>query len=97
MPRPYRGEPYDDVYFRTLSQTRPEGYHDYVRFLDFAQGQNLWVNIANDIEAQPQIGPVAEMDVLDAGCAYGYLTNELAQRGANVIGIDLSAWAKFCR
>lgn len=91
MPRPYIGEPYTESYFHTFSQIRPEGYHDYSRFLDFAQGQNLWENIADDIEATT--GLVSGKDVLHVCCEYGYLTNILTTRGANVIGVDLSTWA----
>jgi SAM-dependent methyltransferase len=88
---PYIGEPYDQDYFHTFSKIRPEGYHDYSRFLDFAGGQNLFVNIADDIEAQT--GLVSGKRVLDVGCAYGYLTDELANRGADVTGIDISGYA----
>ncbi len=88
---PYIGDPYDYDYFHTFSKIRPEGYHDYSRFLDFAQGQNLWVNIADDIEATT--GLVSGKRVLDIGCAYGYLTDILTARGADVSGIDISAWA----
>ncbi len=35
-------------------------------------------------------GDVAGRDVLDAGCGTGYLARKLAQRGARVVGIDLS-------
>jgi SAM-dependent methyltransferase len=87
---PLIGEPYDQDYYHTFSLIRPEGYHDYP---DGNLDGQLFINIADDIEAHPQIGPVAGLDVLDVGCAYGYLTNELVQRGANVIGIDISAWA----
>lgn len=36
-------------------------------------------------------GEVAGRDVLDAGCGTGYLTKMLAERGARVTGIDVSA------
>ncbi|HEY0637014.1 MAG TPA: methyltransferase domain-containing protein [Pseudonocardiaceae bacterium] len=36
-------------------------------------------------------GDVAGLDVLDAGCAAGYLSGELADRGARVTGLDASA------
>jgi len=35
-------------------------------------------------------GDVAGRDVLDAGCGTGYLSRQLAARGARVIGVDLS-------
>ena len=87
----YIGEPYDETYYHTFSKTRREGYHDYSRWLDFAGGQNLWENIADDIEAMT--GLVSGKRILDVGCAYGYLTDILTARGANVSGIDISAWA----
>ena len=37
------------------------------------------------------IGEVAGLDVLDAGCGEGYLSRILAERGATVTGIDISA------
>lgn len=36
------------------------------------------------------LGDVTEADVLDAGCGTGYLARMLAQRGARVVGVDLS-------
>lgn len=35
-------------------------------------------------------GDVAGLTVLDAGCGTGYLSRQLQQHGANVIGVDLS-------
>ncbi len=35
-------------------------------------------------------GNVKGLSVLDAGCGTGYLSNELSDRGARVIGVDLS-------
>jgi 2-polyprenyl-3-methyl-5-hydroxy-6-metoxy-1,4-benzoquinol methylase len=37
-----------------------------------------------------QIGDVAGLQVLDAGCGEGYLSRLLAERGAHVTGIDVS-------
>jgi len=34
------------------------------------------------------LGQVADQDILDAGCGPGWLSVELAQRGARVVGID---------
>lgn len=39
----------------------------------------------------PFIGDIAGKDVLDLGCGQGWLANELARRGADVVGIDPSA------
>jgi 2-polyprenyl-3-methyl-5-hydroxy-6-metoxy-1,4-benzoquinol methylase len=36
------------------------------------------------------LGPVAGLQVLDAACGHGRLTRELARRGAQVLGADLS-------
>jgi 2-polyprenyl-3-methyl-5-hydroxy-6-metoxy-1,4-benzoquinol methylase len=36
------------------------------------------------------LGPVAGLDVLDAACGHGRMTRELARRGANVAGVDIS-------
>jgi 2-polyprenyl-3-methyl-5-hydroxy-6-metoxy-1,4-benzoquinol methylase len=61
------------------------GYTDYTTVQKWMSG------IADNIEAV--YGSVSGQDVLDIGCAFGYLTNELATRGANVIGVDSSAYA----
>lgn len=84
---PYRGEPYDQAYFEAEPFMTQAGYTYYPRFVDLG----IFTNWADDIEAQT--GPVAGKDVLDIGCAYGYLTAELAARGANAVGIDISPWA----
>jgi 2-polyprenyl-3-methyl-5-hydroxy-6-metoxy-1,4-benzoquinol methylase len=36
------------------------------------------------------LGPVAGLRVLDAACGHGRITRELARRGADVVGIDIS-------
>jgi 2-polyprenyl-3-methyl-5-hydroxy-6-metoxy-1,4-benzoquinol methylase len=36
------------------------------------------------------IGPCADLRILDAGCGEGYLSRELASRGARVHGVDLT-------
>jgi SAM-dependent methyltransferase len=38
----------------------------------------------------PLLGPVAGLDVLDAGCGEGVTCRRLAQRGARVTGLDIS-------
>jgi ubiquinone/menaquinone biosynthesis C-methylase UbiE len=37
------------------------------------------------------LGPVAGLRVLDVACGHGRITRELSQRGADVVGIDISA------
>lgn len=37
------------------------------------------------------LGEVRGLDVLDAGCGTGYLSRQLARRGARVVGVDASA------
>jgi len=37
------------------------------------------------------LGPVAGLRVLDVACGHGRITRELARRGADVAGIDISA------
>jgi SAM-dependent methyltransferase len=79
----YLGEPYDASYY--------VGNHDG-GYTDFATiNPQWWINIADDIEANT--GLVSGKRVLEVGCAYGFLTNLLAQRGADVSGIDISAFA----
>ena len=36
------------------------------------------------------LGPVAGLDILDVACGHGRVTRELARRGANVAGVDIS-------
>ena len=37
------------------------------------------------------LGPPSGMRVLDIACGHGRITRELARRGADVVGIDISA------
>jgi 2-polyprenyl-3-methyl-5-hydroxy-6-metoxy-1,4-benzoquinol methylase len=37
------------------------------------------------------LGPVAGLHVLDVACGHGRITRELARKGADVVGIDISA------
>jgi len=63
-----------------------------------AEAWNEQVGEAGDLNRQLNSDPVlwrlagnvAGLDVLDAGCGTGYLSRELARRGARVIGVDFS-------
>jgi ubiquinone/menaquinone biosynthesis C-methylase UbiE len=78
---PYIGEPFDASYY---IGNRPEGYTDITEIA-------YWSLIADDIEAR--LGSVSGLDVLEIGCAYGDLSAELASRGANMVGYDISSHA----
>lgn len=79
---PYKGEPYNQEYYKG---TRDEGYSDY--------SSVEWVQrkVADDIE--DLFSSVNGLRILDIGCAFGYLVDELASRGATVTGIDISSYA----
>lgn len=77
----YIGEPFDADYY---IGNRPEGYTNITKIA-------YWSLVADDIEAR--LGPVSGLNVLEIGCAYGDLAAELASRGANVVGYDISAHA----
>lgn len=78
----YIGQPYDASYFM---DNHTIGYSDYTL-------QDTWaVRVANDIESW--YGAVTGKRILDIGCAFGYLTKELIDRGAECLGIDVSSYA----
>lgn len=77
----YRGEPYDASYF-----FNSVAYSNYAE-IDPA----YWANIADDIETQ--LGPVTGIKTLEIGCAFGFLANELANRGADIEAVDYSSYA----
>ncbi len=83
----YRGDPYDQSYYAS-SGLRREGYWDYPDLMARHGFAETW---ADDIESET--GAVSGKDILEVGCAYGYLAKELQSRGATVKGIDISAWA----
>ncbi len=78
--------PFDQAYFESgTADPADPGYSSYPRVASWMP------NVAADIEAE--VGPLNGLDVLEAGCAYGILADLLAALGANVTGLDISAWA----
>ncbi len=76
--------PFDQSYFESSDINGP-GYTYYPKVAS-------WMDeVAADIETE--IGPLNGLDVLEAGCAYGILSDLLAALGANVTGLDISSWA----
>ncbi len=76
--------PFDQTYFESTDINGP-GYSSYAKVASWMP------NVAADVEAR--IGPLSGKAVLEAGCAYGILADLLAALGANVTGLDISAWA----
>jgi 2-polyprenyl-3-methyl-5-hydroxy-6-metoxy-1,4-benzoquinol methylase len=86
----FKGSPFDPTYYEQRDNpTDPQRGDGYTSYEEINPAH--WVAIADDIEAQT--GLVSGKDVLEAGCAYGFLANELASRGANVEGFDISSYA----
>lgn len=77
----YRGEPFDENYY---VGKHPQGYSDYFWEAKRAKPR------ADDIESYRSVNG---QDVLIIGCAFGYLVNELTNRGANAVGMDISNYA----
>jgi SAM-dependent methyltransferase len=53
-----------------------------------------WTDVYDDsasVALFDLLGPVAGLSVLDIACGHGRITRELARRGAQVVGVDLSA------
>ena len=80
---PYIGEPFDATHY---AGDRPEGYTKYA-----AINKVQWSAISDDIEER--VGRVSGKQVLEIGCAFGFLVNELASRNASIQGVDISAFA----
>jgi len=79
----YRGAPYDDTYYYNSDSV---GYSNYEKSIPRGVEQ-----ILNDFEVQ--CGPVSGLTVADIGCAFGFYTNELVNRGADATGYDISSYA----
>lgn len=80
--------PFDEDYFEGWLITptgRPQGYTDY------SSVQSWMDEVANDIETE--LGSLTGLDILEGGCAYGYLVDLLTQKGGNVTGLDISNFA----
>lgn len=77
--------PFDQAYFESGHAGDQPGYTFYPKVASWMS------NVAEDIEAE--IGPISGLDVLEAGCAYGILSDLLSALGANVTGFDISTWA----
>ncbi len=76
--------PFDQTYFESTDINGP-GYTFYPKVASWMP------NVAADVEAE--VGPISGLDVLEAGCAYGILSDLLDGLGANVTGFDISTWA----
>lgn len=78
--------PFDQTYFESgTADIADPGYTFYPNTVSWMP------NVAADIEAE--VGPLAGLNVLEVGCAYGILADLLADLGANVTGLDISTWA----
>lgn len=85
----YVGGPFDATYY---SGNHLGGYTNYADYGDPTNARfQVIINRADDIEAQT--GLVSGKNVLVIACAFGYLVNELASRGATVTGLDISSYA----
>ena len=85
----YVGGPFDATYY---SGNHLGGYTNYADYGDPTNARfQVIINRADDIEAQT--GLVSGKNVLVIACAFGYLVNELASRGATVTGLDISPYA----
>jgi 2-polyprenyl-3-methyl-5-hydroxy-6-metoxy-1,4-benzoquinol methylase len=71
----------------SLTRRRWEANADYwVRII--RERRDRYRNELTDVAVLDAIGPCKGQQVLDAGCGEGYLTRELAARGAEVVGLD---------
>jgi GT2 family glycosyltransferase/SAM-dependent methyltransferase len=78
--------PYDNSYFKT------NDYHEIMlkeRFVCGVKEKPLVVTLVDMIEHSSLISRGEK--ILDIGCAYGFVVNELVKRGYDAYGIDLSS------
>lgn len=74
---------------RNLTRERWEANADYwVKII--REGRDRYRTGLTDGAVLDAIGPCAGLRILDAGCGEGYLARELASRGADVTGVDLT-------
>lgn len=82
---------YDDGAVTPEERTQPAADYDS---MGAAYAANADTNPYNALYDRPAVlelaGDVAGLRVLDAGCAAGALSNELAGRGAEIVGVDAS-------
>lgn len=73
---------YDDVYYQSHCSETHEPY----------ERSDLWLQQFANV-AEQIIRSISPKNVLDAGCAWGFLVESLRDRGVNAFGIDISSYA----
>lgn len=83
--RAYMGDPFDEGFF---TGSHKGGYTNYADYGTYRS--QIILNRADDLETYELVNG---KDVLVLACAFGYFAAELASRGANVTGLDISNYA----
>ncbi|WP_285693117.1 class I SAM-dependent methyltransferase [Actinomadura sp. NBRC 104412] len=79
----------DDTAPRNLTRERWEANAEYwVKII--RERRDRYRTELTDEAMLDAVGPCAGLRILDAGCGEGYLSRELASRGADVTGVDLA-------